>query len=374
MSTTAPTPIGIVATGSYLPSTVVDNHEVGAAAGVSAEWIERKTGIRRRRRAAPHEATSDLAAHAARSALRQAGLTPDQLSYVVVATSTPDQPQPATAAIVQDLIGARRAAAFDVNSVCSGFLFALTAADRMLRAEAAEETGPGVRGPYAVVIGADVYSRILDPADRRTAILFGDGAGAVVLGPVPAGTGGITTSLTTRGDQHRLIGVPAGGSRRPASADTLAEGAHYFTMDGRGVRGFVQDNLPGAIHELLAKAGVPGRTVRHFVPHQANGVMLAEVWPLLGLDAARMHLALAHHGNTGAASVPVTLDLAHRRGLFTAGDTTVLSAFGGGMSVGSALLRWAPTRHARPAGTLTDGIHLSAPAPRPREEALAGAR
>ncbi|WP_405881677.1 ketoacyl-ACP synthase III [Streptomyces sp. NBC_01136] len=380
--TTTP-PIGIIGTGSYLPATVVDNDEVGAAAGVTAEWIEHKTGIRQRRRAAPHEATSDLAAHAARRAMEQAGLTPDQISYVVVATSTPDHPQPATAAIVQHLIGATRAAAFDVNSVCSGFMFALTAAERMLRAEAAGEdgpcgngpsangpsvNGPSANGPYAVVIGADIYSRILDGADRKTAILFGDGAGAVVLGPVPSITGGITTSLTTRGDQHHLISVPAGGSRHPASAATLAEGAHYFTMDGRGVRGFVHENLPGAIRELLAKAGVRGREVRHFVPHQANGVMLAEVWPDLGLDAARMHLALAHHGNTGAASVPITLDLAHRRGLFAEGDLTVLSAFGGGMSVGSALLRWAPTRHARPAR------QLRLPHATVEEPALVGAR
>ncbi|MEU6219492.1 ketoacyl-ACP synthase III [Streptomyces sp. NPDC047022] len=365
------TAIGVIATGSYLPDTVVGNAEVGEAAGVTAEWIERKTGIRRRHRAAPHEATSDLAARAALRALEQAGLTADEISYIVVATSTPDHPQPATAAIVTDLIGARRAAAFDVNSVCSGFMFALTAADRMLRADAVDPERPAGQGPYALVIGADVYSRILDPADRKSAILFGDGAGAVVLGPVPAGTGGITTSLTTRGDQHRLISVPAGGSRRPASADTLAEGAHWFTMDGRGVRGFVHENLPGAIQALLVRAGVPGRAVRHFVPHQANGVMLAEVWPALGLDTARMHLALAHHGNTGAASVPITLDVVHRRGLFAEGDLTVLSAFGGGMSVGSALFRWAPTRHARPARIHTGSL---VPEAATREPALAGAR
>ncbi|MDH6624480.1 3-oxoacyl-(acyl-carrier-protein) synthase III [Streptomyces sp. LBL] len=373
-------PIGIISTGSYLPATAVGNDEVGAAAGVTAEWIEHKTGIRQRRRAAVHEATSDLAAEAARRAIEQAGLTPDRISYVVVATSTPDHPQPATAAIVQHLIGASRAAAFDVNSVCSGFMFALTAADRMLRAEPEPEPGEqgrgsGPGGPYAVVIGADIYSRILDRSDRKTAILFGDGAGAVVLGPVPSHLGSITTSLTTRGDQHGLISVPAGGSRRPASAATLEEGAHYFTMDGRGVRGFVHDNLPGAIQELLAKAGVGGREVRHFVPHQANGVMLAEVWPDLGLGAARMHLALALNGNTGAASVPITLDLVHRRGLFAEGDLTVLSAFGGGMSVGSALLRWAPTRHARPAPVRTTAaVEARIPYGANREPALAGTR
>ncbi|MFF6997588.1 3-oxoacyl-ACP synthase III family protein [Streptomyces sp. NPDC008313] len=369
-------PIGIISTGSYLPATVVDNDEVGAAAGVTAEWIERKTGIRRRHRAAPHEATSDLAAEAARRAIEQAGLTPDRISYVVVATSTPDHPQPATAAIVQHLIGAHRAAAFDVNSVCSGFMFAMTAAERMLHGETPDAgAAPGEQGPYALVVGADVYSRIVDHTDRKTAILFGDGAGAVVLGPVPSRVGSLTTSLVTRGDQHGLISVPAGGSRRPASARTLEEGGHYFTMDGRGVRGFVHDNLPGAIRGLLAKAGVDGREVRHFVPHQANGVMLAEVRPDLGMDAARMHLALAHHGNTGAASVPITLDLAHRRGMFAEGDVTVLSAFGGGMSVGSALLRWAPTRYARPARTRTDvGTEARIPHGATREPALAGSR
>ncbi|MDH6117043.1 3-oxoacyl-(acyl-carrier-protein) synthase III [Kitasatospora sp. GAS204A] len=367
-------PIGIISTGSYLPATVVDNDEIAERAGVSAEWIERKTCIRRRHRAAPHEATSDLAAAAALRAIEQAGLTPGQISYLVVATSTPDHPQPATAAIVQGRIGARHAAAFDVNSVCSGFLFAMTAAERMLRAE--PSTGAG---PYAVVIGADVYSRILDYSDRKTAILFGDGAGAVVLGPVPSRVGGITTSLVTRGEQHRLISVPAGGSRRPASSTTLAQGAHYFTMDGRGVREFVHGNLPGAVHELLVKAGVPGREVRHFVPHQANGVMLAEVWPELGLEAAGLHLTLAEHGNTGAASVPVALDEVHRRGLLAEGDLTVLSAFGGGMSVGSALLRWAPTRYAMPARDRAASA-ASAPAWTPVAEqrepalALAGSR
>ncbi|GAA2347198.1 beta-ketoacyl-ACP synthase 3 [Streptomyces kunmingensis] len=340
--TTHTTPIGILSTGSYLPERIVPNEEIAPAAGVDADWIVRKTGITQRHRAAPHQATSDLAAAAALRALDDAGLRPDQISYVVVATSTPDHPQPATAAIVQGMIGATRAAAFDVNSVCSGFVFALTAAERMLRAET-----DGDHPPYALVIGADIYSRILDYSDRKTAILFGDGAGAVVLGPVPAHSGSLTTSLTTRGDLYRTITVPAGGSRRPASAATVQDGAHYFTMDGRGVRGFVSEQLPGAITELLSKAGVSPREVGHFVPHQANAVMLGEVWPDLRLDNASMHLTVAHHGNTGAASVPIALDTVHRRELLAEDDLVVLSAFGGGMSVGSTLLRWAPTRHAR---------------------------
>ncbi|GHH83797.1 3-oxoacyl-[acyl-carrier-protein] synthase 3 [Kitasatospora indigofera] len=332
--------IGIISTGSYLPANVVDNEEVARRAGVTAQWIERKTGIRQRRRAASFEATSDLAAAAARCALAQAGLDPERISLILVATSTPDHPQPATASIVQSLIGARNAAAFDVNAVCSGFVFALTAAERMLRAEPEDS--------YALVIGADVYSRILDHSDSKTAILFGDGAGAVVLGRVPAGQGTLSSSLLTRGDQHGLISVPAGGSRRPASAATLAEGGHFFRMDGRGVRGFVQENLPQAVRALLAKAGTAAGEVHHFVPHQANGVMLGEVWPGLGLDAATCHLTLERLGNTGAASIPITLDLVHRQGAFAEDELLLVSGFGGGMSVGSVLLRWAATTHARP--------------------------
>ncbi|WP_424217515.1 3-oxoacyl-ACP synthase III family protein (plasmid) [Streptomyces sp. BI20] len=341
------TPIAILGTGSHLPERVVDNEEVGRLAGVDADWITAKTGIRERRRAAPHEATSDLAARAGRAALEQAGLTPADLSWILVATSTPDQPQPATAALVQHLLGAERAAAFDVNSVCSGFVFALTAAESLLRA--AGGTG------HALVIGADVYSRILDHRDRKTAILFGDGAGAVVLGPSPHGGQGFLGSRhLTRGEAHHLIGVPAGGSRNPASAATVASGAHHFRMDGRAVRSFVHEALPAAVADVLDATGVHRDRVDHFVPHQANGVMIGEVWPALDLPEATLHLDdLARYGNTGAASVGIALDSAHRAGGLAEEDVVLLCAFGGGMSVGSTVLSWAPTAHARPPRLLT---------------------
>jgi acetoacetyl-CoA synthase len=334
-------PIGILATGSFLPHQVVANDEIGRGAGVTDEWIARKTGIRERRRAADHQATSDLATAAAIRALEQAGVSAARLAYVVVATSTPDQPQPATASLVQHRIGAFNAAAFDVNAVCSGFVYAMSVAERMLAAER--------EGRYALVIGADIYSRILDYSDRRTAILFGDGAGAAVLGPAPAGQGILSTRLVSRGDQHQLIRVAAGGSRMPATAHTLADGSHFFRMDGRGVRGFVQDNLPAMIRDLLDEAGVRPEEVRHFIPHQANAVMLAEVWPRLGLTGARQHLTVERYGNTGSASVPVTLDAAHRAGELAEGDMVLLAAFGGGMAIGASLTRWTSTRHSRPA-------------------------
>jgi 3-oxoacyl-[acyl-carrier-protein] synthase-3 len=305
---------------------------------VDAEWIERKTGIRSRRRAAADEATSDLAGHAASAALDAAGLDAGELRFVVVATSTPDQPQPATACIVQDIVGARHAAAFDLNAVCSGFVFGLATASRLL-----------ADGGYGLVIGADVYSRILDPTDRRTAVLFGDGAGAAVLGPVPAGHGVLATRLVSDGARRGLIEVPAGGSRRPASAATLDAGEHYFRMVGRGVRDYVAEHVPPMLGELIGAAGLVPEGVDHFVPHQANGMMLADLAERAGL-AGQVRLTVRDYGNTGAASVPITLDETVR-GLpgVRAGQAVLLAAFGGGMSMAAALLRWSAAGAARSA-------------------------
>lgn len=322
--------VGILGTGSYLPSRTVFNEEIASRTGVTEEWILRKTGIRARHYAADHEATSDLAAHAARAALADAGIRPGQLSYIVVATSTPDHPQPATAAIVQHLIGAENAAAFDVNAVCTGFLFALNAAHRILP-----------EGGYGLVVGADIYSRIINPTDRRTAVLFGDGAGAVVIGPADAPGGLIATSLRTFGDLHRTIEVPVGGSRLPARHHGPDDPAHYFAMHGRAVRDFVAEQLPLAVKEILHSTGTAPADIQHFVPHQANGQMLREIAPTLGLDKAVHHLVVEDTANTGAASVPLTLDLVNRRGGLKSGDSILLSAFGGGMSIGTTLLRWA---------------------------------
>jgi len=312
----------------------VSNRVVAERAGVTEEWILRKTGIRERRYAAESEATSDLAVEAARAALDAAGITADELAWVVVATSTPDHPQPATACLVQDRIGAGRAAAFDINSVCSGFVFALVTAARLL----ADPDG-AVRG-YGLVIGADVYSRIVDRADRRTAVLFGDGAGAVVLGPVPEGAGLLGSHLASHGDRRELIHVEAGGSRLPASEKTVALGQHHFRMDGRAVRDFVAAELPSSVGALLASSGLRPEQVDHFVPHQANGVLLADILPTVGLTRARTHLYVAEHGNTSAGSIPLALDTACRSGAFADGDLLVLSGFGGGMSIGSVALRW----------------------------------
>lgn len=326
--TPSATPVGVLATGSYLPSRVVSNDEVGYPAGVDGTWIEAKTGILTRRWAAADEATSDLAAHAALAACDAAGLDPAELDYLVVATSTPDQPQPPTACLVADLIGARRAAAFDLNAVCSGFVFGLATVSRLLGG-----------GGYGLVIGADVYSRILDPTDRRTVVLFGDGAGAVVLGPAPAGHGVLDTRLVSDGGHHGLIEVPAGGSRMPASPATLAAGQHYFRMLGRDVRDYVAEHVPPMLRELIDATGLAPAGVDHFVPHQANGLMLADLAARVGLTG-QVRLTVREYGNTGSASVPITLDkTVHGVGV-RPGQTVLLTAFGGGMAMGAAMLRW----------------------------------
>lgn len=322
----APT-VGILGCGKYLPEQVVPNDVVAIESGVEASWIERKTGIMTRRRAEPGQAASDLAEPAATEALRNAGLTAEDLSLIVVATSTPDSPQPPTACVLQNKLGAWGAAAFDLNAVCSGFVFALETARRMI-----------ADGGYALVVGVDIYSRILDHTDHRTAVLFGDGAGAVVLGPSSRGRGIIETRLASFGAHTDLIKVPGGGSRILPTKESLAAGNHFFAMDGRGVRDFVEREVPPAVSDFLASVRVEPSAIAHLIPHQANGQMLQDLVPQLGLTSARTHYTVERYGNTGAASVAVTLAEAHTE--INAGDLVLLAAFGGGMAIGLTLLRW----------------------------------
>ncbi|HEX3588447.1 MAG TPA: beta-ketoacyl-ACP synthase III [Pseudonocardiaceae bacterium] len=324
--------IAILGTGSYVPDSVLTSAELGARLGVGEKWILDKTRIRERRVAAAGEATSDLAAHAARSALDAAGITAEDIDIVLVATSTPDQPMPATACAVQARIGATRAAAFDLDAVCSGFLYALVTARGLLTMDDEARN--------ALVIGADTYSRILDYDDRRTAVLFGDGAGAVVLGKTASDDGVLSTVLGSDGTQQDLVRIPAGGSRQPASEATLAAGGHYFAMRGREVRDLAARVLPDLVERVLKAAELDLSDVDLLVPHQANGVMLEDLADALGLRPDQMHLTVASLGNTGAASVPITLDDAVRSGRIREHDVVVLVAFGGGMTWGGAACRW----------------------------------
>jgi 3-oxoacyl-[acyl-carrier-protein] synthase-3 len=323
--------VSIFGTGSYVPQRVVTNDEVGGPAGVDPEWIHSKTSIHQRRWVNESEATSDLAIEAGRRALKDAGISPENLSLIVVATSTPDHSQPPTASFVQRGLSAPHAAVFDMNAVCSGFAFALSTAEQMV----------SVSGGFALVIGADVYSRILNRSDRRTVILFGDGAGAAVIGPATQKSGHriLSSELHSFGDLSHVITVPASGSRMPYESG-VADELRYFTMDGRAVRTFVTENLPGLVHRFLAANGLRREDVDHFVPHQANGVMLQDVFNALQMPNAKIHMTVEKFGNTGSASIPITLDHAAANNQFVEGDLILLAGFGGGMAVGLSLLRW----------------------------------
>jgi 3-oxoacyl-[acyl-carrier-protein] synthase-3 len=325
-------PVGIVATGSYVPKEEIGNEEVARRVGATEEWIERKTHIRTRRWAAPAEAASDLGARAAEDALLRAGLGPERIDYIIVSTGTGDSPQPPTACLVQDAIDARNAACFDISVACSGFVYGLELARALLQ-----------NRPEALVllISTEVYSRFATFADRRTAVLLGDGAAAAVVGVVPEGYGITAVDLSSAGDAHDLLKIEAGGSRLPASHETVDAAAHTVSMDGRGVRQFVLEHVPPVLERLLDAAGVEAAGVDHFVPHQPNGALIQELAEASGLGGAVTHRTVEKYANVGSASVPLTLADADREGRLKKGETVVLAGFGGGMAVGACVMRWA---------------------------------
>lgn len=322
----------ILGTGSCLPKSVLTSAELGDRLGVGGQWIIDRTDIRERRVASPDQATSDLASAAAVQALDAAGITASDVDLIVLATSTPDQPMPATACQVQANLGATSAAAFDVDAVCSGFVYALAVANALLAADPNRTT--------ALVIGADVYSRILDYTDRRTSILFGDGAGAVVLSKRADGGQMLASVLGSDGTTADLVKIPAGGSRLPASHETVEGRGHYFAMRGGDVRRMAGKVLPEVVSDLLNATGTTLADVDLIVPHQANGVMLTELSEALQLPPGLLHRTVERYGNTGAASVPITLDDAVRSGRIDEDALVLLIAFGGGMTWAGAAIRW----------------------------------
>ena len=337
-------PIGVLGMGTYLPSTVRTNAEVAAGAGVTPEWISARTGVRERHVAAPGEAASDLAAHAVRSAVRAAGLDMADIGLLICGTSTPDELGPATACRIQTLTGADRAVALDVSAACSGWLFAAKVAHDWLRTAEG-----GTR--YAVAVGVEAYSRFLDPADRGTAVLFADGAAAAVLGPVAEPGGFAQFSLGSDGALADRVLIPAGGSRRPASAATLAGRDHFIRMDGRAIGRFITDVFPRLITDALDRAGLALADVDCVVAHQPNPVLLRRIGADLGIPDDRLVVVGDEVGNIGAASTPYALARAVDTRPLKPGDRILLAAFGAGMTWGSALLTWsgAPAVAADPA-------------------------
>jgi 3-oxoacyl-[acyl-carrier-protein] synthase-3 len=324
--------IGVLGTGSHLPTAVRSNEDVAAATGVTPEWIEERTGVRKRHVAASDEAASDLAAAAVDRALRSAGIDAAQLSLLVCATSTPDELGPSTACRVQARVGALRAVALDVSAACSGWLFAVKVAHDWLL----QEAQPG----FAAVVGVETYSKFLDPNDRGTSVLFADGAAATILGPVPPTAGFSDFRLGSDGSLADWVLIPAGGSRRPADARSVADGSHHIRMNGREISRFIRATFPRLVREALERNGLALDALDRVIAHQPNPLLLRRLGEEIGLKPDRLVIVGDEVGNIGAASAPYALASAAARGLLTPGDLALVAVFGAGMTWGSALLRW----------------------------------
>lgn len=323
--------VGILGTGKYVPEKVLTNQELEQMVETNDEWIVTRTGIRERRIAAPDQATSDLAYEASLRALASAGLSAEQLDLIIVATITPDMHFPSTACLLQEKLGAKQAAAFDLSAACSGFIYSLATATSMIKS-----------GMYkhVLVVGAETLSRITDYTDRNTCILFGDGAGAVVLGEVPQGRGFQSFELGADGGGGHLLKVAAGGSRQPASETSVAEKQHYIHMAGNDVFKFAVRIMGGAAEEALRKAGIAKEEIDLLVPHQANVRIIQSALNRLSLSEDKAMINLDKYGNVSAASIPIALAEAAEQNRIKEGDKVVLVGFGGGLTWGASVIVW----------------------------------
>jgi 3-oxoacyl-[acyl-carrier-protein] synthase-3 len=317
-----------VGCGSYLPETVVTNDDLAQRVETSDEWITTRSGIKRRHFAAEGESTSDMAVSAARRALEMAGMSSGEIDLIVLATSTPDQTFPSTATRVQAALGMKSGAAFDVQAVCSGFIFALATADNFIRSG---------QSKAALVIGAETFSRILDWEDRSTCVLFGDGAGALVLKAAEGSgettdRGILTTCLHSDGRHNQILYVDGG----PSTSGV----AGHVRMAGKEVFKHAVVKLADVAHEAMEKAGVTSEEIDWIVPHQANIRIIESTSKKAGVPMEKVVVTVQDHGNTSAASIPLALDVAVRDGRIKAGDLLLMEAIGGGLAWGSALLRW----------------------------------
>lgn len=322
----------IIGTGSYLPARQVENEEVSRPLRLDAAAIERRTGIRTRRWASEDEASSDLAAQAAWRACEAAGIGPESVEAIVLSTTSPDMAFPSTACLLQQHLKASRAAAFDVSASCSGFLYGLSMADAFVRS-----------GLYrrCLVVAAEVKSRFLDPADEATAILFGDGAGAVVVAAEESAAPGVLgVRLHADGSRYKMIAIPAGGSRKPVSLETVRAREHTIRIQGVPLFRVAVRRLAEAVADTLKEFGVDARELKRVVFHQANGRLLSAVLERLQIPPDRMYSVLERFGNASSASLPIALDHAVREGKIAPGDLVLLGTFGGGLTWGTALVRW----------------------------------
>lgn len=324
-------PASVTGVGSYVPAKVLTNQDLEKMVETTDDWITSRTGIKERRIAAADEFTSDLATKAAQRAMKMAGITAEQIDLIIVATITPDMPFPSTACLVQQKLGARRCAAFDLEAACSGFIYGLEIGQQFIMSRTYDTV---------LVIGAEKLSTIVDWQDRNTCVLFGDGAGAVILQNRPNSHGLLTAVMGADGSKADLLAMPGGGSRCPATADSVKNRLHYLRMDGKETfKNAVQAMLTAA-QEALRRCELDIKQIKCVVPHQANRRIIDAVGERLGVSPEQLFVNLDRYGNTSAASVAIALDEAVSSGKINRGELILLVVFGAGLTWGAAVIEW----------------------------------
>ena len=321
----------IISTGSYVPENVVTNNDLEQIVDTSDEWIIERTGIKERRIVNGTQSTSDLAYEAAHEALKRAGLKPGDIDLIIVATISGDMVFPSTACFLQQKLGAKKAAAFDLNAACSGFVYGLHLANSLIKSGAHDRI---------LLVGAEVLSKFTDWRDRATCVLFGDGAGAVVLEGTKEEQGIYSTHIYSDGSLSDLISLPGGGSRNPCSKETILKRLHFMKMKGNETFKVAVRTLEELATTTIERNGLDASQLSLLIPHQANLRIIQATAKRLGLSEEKVFINIDKYGNTSAASIPIALDEAVREGRCRKGEYTLLEAFGGGLTWGSALLRW----------------------------------
>jgi 3-oxoacyl-[acyl-carrier-protein] synthase-3 len=323
--------VSIIGTGSYLPERVMTNQDIEKLVDTSDEWITTRTGIKERHIAAENESTSDMAAGAARNAMENACITPDEIDLIIVATVTPDMFFPSTACFVQTKIGAKNAACFDVSAACSGFLYALEIAQQFITSHTYDTI---------LVIGAEKLSSIVDWTDRNTCVLFGDGAGAAVLRHRGGGHGIVSTFMASDGGLSDILYIPGGGSRFPISKENADQRLNSIRMNGKETYKHAVISMLDAAQKALADANLHSDDLACIIPHQANLRIIEAIAHRLNLPLERFMVNLDRYGNTSAAAVAIALDEANRTGRMTVGEYVLLVVFGGGLTWASSVIQW----------------------------------
>jgi 3-oxoacyl-[acyl-carrier-protein] synthase III len=322
---------GILGTGHSYPEAVLTNADLEKIVETSDDWITTRTGIKQRRKAGPGEYTSQFAVRASQEAIERAGIDASDIDLILCATVTPDQILPSTACLIQAQLGAHKAAAMDIVAACSGFLYGVTIANPMIRAGQIK---------YALVIGAELLTRYVDYTDRSTCVLFGDGAGAAILGPVEDDRGILAARIKSDGRYEEQLYAPGGGTKGGFTAETIARGDHFFKMKGNEVFKVAVRSMSDISRQVLCEAGLKTEDVNLFIPHQANQRITEAVANMLKVDPALVYSNIAQTGNTSSASIPICLDECVESGRVKKDDIVLMASFGGGFTWGGVVMRW----------------------------------